>query len=405
MATPTLIGREREVAVLAELVREVPRRGAAMVLRGDPGVGKSSLLAVAARHAAGSGRAVLRVNGLESEATIPYSGLHRLLGPVLPGVGALPTRQRVALLSAFGLAEPAAEPYLVSYAALELIAEGAADAPVVLIADDVQWLDPPSASSLAFLARRIEYEPVVALFALREGFESPLADGSIPELVVPPLDDRHSTELLDRHAALLPEAARHQLLELAAGNPLALVELPRAWSPADSSVLTPVTLTTRLERAFVRRIEALPDDVRRAALVAAANDSDELAEVVRATEVLTGSTRGEDLLTVARDASVLFIEDAKVHFRHPLIRAACYQSALPSQRRAVHATLADVLAASAERRTWHRAAATVGPAEDIAVDLEAAATSATKRGSAHAGVVALTRAAQLSGSEAARGDG
>lgn len=389
--------------MLGEFVRAMTQRGAATVLRGEAGVGKSSLLGVAARHAADAGRAVLRVTGVESEAQVPFSGLHRLLRPVLPGVDALPKRQREALLSAFGMAEPAAESYMVSYAALELIAERASDVPVVLIVDDVQWMDPPSASALAFLARRIEYEPVVALFALREGFESPLADGSIPELNVPALDDQQSTEMLDRHAAHLPETARHQILELAAGNPLALVELSKVWSPTDGSVLTPGALTNRLERAFARRIEALADDVGRATLVAAANDTDDLAEVVRATEVLTGSTRGEDLLTAAVEGGVLVIEDPKVRFRHPLIRSACCQIALPSQRRAAHAVLADVLSASAERRTWHRAASTLGPADDIAADLEAAAGSATKRGSAQVAVAALARAADLSGSGSERG--
>jgi predicted ATPase len=261
-APSTLVGRDKEVAVLAEILEDLPQRGAAVVLRGETGVGKSSLLSVAARHAADAGRAVLWVTGVESEAQVPFSGLHRLLRPILPEVDALPRRQREALLSAFGMAEPAAEPYLVSYAALELVAERAAEVPLVLVVDDVQWLDPPSASALAFLARRIEYEPVAALFALRDGFDSPLADGSIPELVVPVLDDQQSVEMLDRHSVHLPATARHQILELAAGNPLALEELSKAWSPTDSSLLAPGALTARLKRAFARRVEALPDDVR-----------------------------------------------------------------------------------------------------------------------------------------------
>jgi len=403
MSPSTLVGRDTEVGVLGALVREVPHRGAAIVLRGDPGVGKSSLLGVAARQAADAGRSVLRVNGVQSEAQVPFSGLHRLLGPVLPGADALPTRQREALLSAFGLAEPPAESYLVSYAALELIADGAADVPVVLVVDDVQWLDPPSASALAFLARRIQYEPVVALFALRDGFDSPLADGSIPELVVRPLDERRSTELLDRHAADLPRAARRQILDLAEGNPLALVELPKSWSPVDGGTVGPGAMTTRLEDAFARRIKDLPDGVRLATLVVAANDTDELAEVVRATEALLGATRGEDLLARAVDDGVLVIDGPSVRFRHPLIRSACYQSALPSQRRDAHAAIADVLTVSPERRTWHRAAATVGPADDLADDLEAAADSALRRGSVPVAVAALTRAAHLSGSRRQRG--
>lgn len=403
MPTSTLVGRDTEIAALWELLRAIRRRGEATVLRGETGVGKSSLLSAAATHAADEGMTVLRATGVESEATVPFSGLHRLLRPVLSGADALPRRQREALLSAFGMAESGAESYMVGFAALELIADQAADRPVVLVVDDVQWLDPSSASALAFVARRIEHEPVVALFALRDGFDSPLSDGSITEVVVSALDDRQSLEVLNRQAAGLPETVRHQILELAAGNPLALVELSTSWSSMGSTVATAGPLTARLERAFARRVKALSDHVHVATVVAAANDTDELAEVVQATEALTGSTRGEKLLMAAVEAGVLVIDDPKVHFRHPLVRTACYQSALPSQRRAAHAALAEVLTDSPERRTWHRAASIVGPADDLAAELEAAAASATDRGVAQVAVAALTRAAQLSGSEAERG--
>ena len=402
MPTAALLGRDDELALLAGLVGAVPGHGAALVLRGEPGVGKSALLA-AARTAAAGRLDVLDVTGVESEAHVPFSGLHRLLGPVLAGADALPARQRDALLSAFGLAQPAAEPYLVGYAALELVTDRAARTPVLLLVDDVQWLDSASASALAFLARRIAHEPVVALLAARDGTDSPLLDGSLPERVVPVLDPSAAAQLLERHGRGLPAPARRQVLEQAAGNPLALVELATAWSPTDEDLVAPRVLTARLENAFARRLTALDDDVALAALVAAASDTEDLAEVVRATAAITGAPCAEDLLAAAADAGVLVLDGDRVRFRHPLLRAACYHRASPSRRRTAHAALADTLAGAPERRTWHRAAATVGPADDLAAELEAAADRATRRGAAGAGVTALVRAAALSSSPNERG--
>ena len=402
MALATLVGRDDEVALLGALVRQVERQGSALVLRGEVGVGKSALLDVVRRRAAEEGREVLGVVGVESEAQVPFSGLHRLLRPLLPGVADLPSRQRDALLSAFGMTEAPAEPYLVSYAALELVAERAAVTPVLLVADDVQWLDAPSAAALAFVARRVEHEPVVVLLALREGTESPVTDGSLRELQVTPLRAADAARVLDLHAPGLPESARRDVLERAAGNPLALVELGRTWSPSDLCVVPPVALSTRVEHAFARRLDALPDDARRAALVTAASDSDELVEVVRALETLTGQRRGEDLVHAAVAGGVLVVDGSKVRFRHPLLRSACYHGALPSHRRAAHAALAAVLAGS-DRRTWHRAAAATGPDEGVAADLESAAEAAVRRGAPHVGVAALARAAGLSGTGAGRG--
>ena len=401
MPTSAVVGRDSELAVLWKAMDDIQRHGGAMVLRGEAGVGKSALLGAAAAHAADEGLTVLQAVGIESETAVPYSGLHRMLRPLLDRAGTLPRRQREALHSAFGLAETRTEPYLVGYAALELISDRAADAPLVLIVDDAHWLDPSSAAAVAFVARRLTDEPVVALLAVREGVPSGFTDGSIPELVVPPLDEPRSVEVLEHHADGLSEAARQRILELAAGNPLALIELSSSWS-ADETASTGVPLTTRLERAFAHRVGALPEQAYLAALVAAADDADELTEVIRATELLTGSPHGDDLLAVAAKAGVLVADAAKVRFRHPLIRSACYQGALPSRRRAAHAALAEVIAAP-ERRTWHRAASVSGPDDELAAELEAAAASATAAGAAQFGVAALARAAQLSGSEAERG--
>ncbi len=403
MPPSTLVGRDAETARLRQAVRDIRQRGTAVVLRGEPGVGKTSLLNVIAADAADAGLTVLRATGLESETAVPFSGLHRLLRPVLTGAEVLAERQRAALLSAFGMADaPVTEPYLVGFAALELIADRTAETPIVVIVDDVHWLDPSSAAALAFVARRIEDESVAMYFAVREGYDTVISDGSIEEFAVPALDEPEATKVLDLHADGLPETARHRILELAAGNPLALVELSRSSSSTDGADATGTPLTVRLERAFADRLGTLGDGVRQAALVAAADDTDELAEVVRAAEVLTGSSPGDDLVARAVTAGVLVVDDQRVRFRHPLIRSACYQGALPSQRRAAHAALAEVVD-SPDRRTWHLAASIVGPDDGVAADLEASATSTTDRGMAPLGVAALTRAAQLSGSDAERG--
>ncbi|WP_322921732.1 helix-turn-helix transcriptional regulator [Nocardioides renjunii] len=399
---PALVGRDDEVAVLRALLGRSEDHGAVLLVRGEPGVGKSSLLDVVAREAVQAGRQVLRVTGVESEAQVPWSGLHRLLGSVLPLADRLPEPQRAALLSAFGLAAPAAPPYLVGYAALELVADRAADAPVVLLVDDVQWIDPASACALAFLARRIQDEPVAVVAAQRDGVDSALSDGTFPELVVGPLDDTHAAEVLER-AGALSTGARREVLRLAEGNPLALVELSRSWTPTDAGLVAPGAMTSRLERAFARRLEDLCDDVRLAALVVAADDTDSLVEVVRATELVAGDSHAEDLLAEAVDAGVLVVEGSAVRFRHPLVRSACYQGATPSERRAAHAALAEVLVASTGRRTWHLAASTVGPADDVADDLEAAADRAIEQGATRAAVAALARAAELSGTALERG--
>lgn len=402
MPPPALVGRDAELAALRQLVREAPRRGGALVLRGDPGVGKSALLTLAAREAQEAGRLVVRTSGVEAEAQVPFSGLHRLLRPLLDGLEALPAEQRGMLRAAFGSSEPGVDSFRVGYAALELVADRAARDPVVLVVDDVQWLDPSSATALAFLARRLEFEPVVALVAVREGLGSPLVDGSIPDLLVPPLADQDAAEVLERYAADLSDPARSEVLELAAGNPLALVELPKTWAEQGASTLAPGPLTARLEHAFAGRIGALPDAARLVALVAAANDADELAEVIGAFDVLTRSSEGADALAAAVDSGVLVVEGSAVRFGHPLMRSACYQRAPLAQRRDVHAALVEVVGGFRERRTWHRAAAAIGPADDVAAELEAAAESATARGSARVAVAAWSRAAELSSSPAER---
>src|SRR4051812_3679145 len=238
-----LLGRSQERCLLTSLLDGVATRGEALVLRGEPGIGKSRLLAETARDARARGMVVLTTTGVQSEADLPFAGLHQLLRPVRGRAADLPAVQRAALDAAFGLTRDVApERYRIAMAALDLVAEVATDAPVLLVAEDAHWLDRPTADVLAFLARRIESDAVVLLAAIRDGYVSPLGDQGLPELRVAGLDDAASGALIDDVAPRLPLATRTHILREAAGNPLALRELPAAAGGPDGEEWVPGTL-------------------------------------------------------------------------------------------------------------------------------------------------------------------
>src|SRR3954447_1762412 len=206
-----LVGRDSERALLTSLLDEVAEHGQALVLRGEPGIGKSRLLSVAARSARERGMTILAATGVQSEAQLPFAGLHQLLRPVRERAGALPPIQRDALDAAFGLTrEVAPERYRIAMAVLDLLSDVAAEAPLLLIVEDAHWLDPPTAEVLAFVARRIESDPIVLLAAVRDGYPSALADAGLPELRLAALDETDAAALLDAAAPGIPEAVRER---------------------------------------------------------------------------------------------------------------------------------------------------------------------------------------------------
>jgi DNA-binding CsgD family transcriptional regulator len=401
MAEGALYGREREVDVLASLVRGLAEgAGGALVVRGDAGIGKSSLLAVAAGLAGQAGAQVLTATGIQAETRLPFAGLHQLLRPVLPLAERLPPRLRSALLAAFGLsdAEPAG-PFLIGLATLELVSDAAASTPVLLIADDAQWLDEPSGAVLGFVARRLATEPAALLIAVRDGLPSSFDDAGLPGLPLTGLAGPAAAALLEARAPGLDLAHRDRLLSEAAGNPLALVELPksvRSGHPAGGLGGPLLPLTARLEQAFAAQQSGLPETTRAVLLAAAANDGTALPEVLGAASVLTGTVVTADALLPAIAAGLLETGEAGLRFRHPLIRSAVYQAANVAWRRAAHTALAGLLAGRPDRRAWHLAAAALGPDEQVAADLEAAAVRAVKRSAFSAAADAYRRAAQLS---------
>ena len=385
-----LYGRERELDVLASLVRGLTEgAGGALVVRGEAGIGKSSLLAVAAGLAGQAGAQVLTATGVQAETRLPFAGLHQLLRPVLPLAERLPPRLRSALLSAFGLADiPAgAGPFLIGLAALELISDTAASTPVLLIADDAQWLDEPSGVVLGFVARRLATEPAALLIAVRDGLASSFDDAGLPGLPLTGLAEPAAAALLEARAPGLNLAHRDRLLSEATGNPLALVELPksvRPGHPAGGLAGPLLPLTARLEQAFAAQQSGLPETTRAVLLAAAANDGTALPEVLDAASVLAGTVITADALLPAIAAGLLETGEAGLRFRHPLIRSAVYQAANVAWRRAAHTALA------------HLAAAALGPDEQVAADLEAAAVRAVKRSAFSVAADAYRRAAQLS---------
>src|SRR5262245_29105647 len=378
------------------MIDRIDGRGSTLVVRGEPGIGKSALLEAAVARARGRGAAVVTTTATQPEARFAFGGLHRLLLPFLDGLDRLPDPQRGALDVAFGVAEgDAPDAFLVGLATLGVITEREAQTPLLLVVDDAHWLDRSSAEVLAFFARRLEMEPVVLLFAVRTGVPSDLEEAGLPDLVLAGLDDHASRTLLELNGAALPDELKGRVLAEAAGNPLALIELPAAAADLDlTGHSAPLPLTARLEAAFAARLTALDADVRALLLLAALEDGD-LDELSRAAEALRGAPFAVDGWTAAVASGLGTIADGAFRFRHPLIRSAVHQAATGEQRRLAHAALARTLAGDPDRAVWHQAAAARAPDEAVAAALDVAADRARLRGGLDVAFAALERAAVL----------
>jgi len=392
-----LLGRVAEIELLASLFDGVQGGGGALVLHGEPGIGKSRLLAVAAGLARERGFRVLSATGVQSEAHLAFAGLHQLLRPLRFRVADLPATQRAALDAAFGLGkDPAPERFRIAMAVLDLFSEAAANTPVLVLAEDAQWLDRSTTEVLAFVARRLESDPVVLLAAAREGYPSPLMDAGLSEHRLGGLAPSEAATLLDSSAQQLSPVIRDRLLSAAAGNPLALIELPTTAARLESIAPDSLPLTERLEQAFAARVSDLPEDTRLLLLVAAHSDDERISGVLEAASAIAGSTLGLDRFEPAAEAAIVDLDLQSVRFRHPLMRSAVRQSASLLRRRRVHEALAEVLGDEPDRRVWHRAALISGAHEEIANELEEAAGRARRRGAIAVAATALQRAAELS---------
>jgi AAA ATPase domain len=395
-----LIGREAELGKLRRLIDGIEDEGASVVVRGQPGVGKSSVLRSVSVYAAARGALILQASGIESEAMLPFAGLHQLLRPLLPRIGTLPEVQHRALLTAFGASDgPPPELFLTALATLTLIVDAAASRPVVLIVDDVQWLDAPTNDVLAFASRRIRHDPVVMISGLRDGHAVAISSADAAEIELQGLTAEASRELLSSVADGLTAADQAAVLAQACGNPLALVELPSAWRSAGADVLNPasatVPLTTRLEQAFAARIEGLPQVTRDALLIAAVSADESLAEMLAGASVLSGLPVTSEDLEMAVKVRLLEFDQVDVRFRHPLVRSGVLYNEPPHRRQAAHAAMSEVLTADPYRRVWHQAQSVDGLDDDVAARLEASQAESMRRGSVLSAIAALERSAQL----------
>ena len=394
-------GRQDVLARLTGPLEGVRERGGMLGLTGDPGVGKSALQAAAVEVARSRGFTVLSARGSESETHLPFASLHQLLRPLLARADDLPARQRDALLSGFGMADvEQPDRFLMSLAALELVAERARTAPVLLSLEDMHWMDEPSLDVIAFLARRIEDEQVVVLASVRGGPSPMDLDVPVEWIPVGGLDPASAAALLADHAPDLTPALRDRVLREADGNPLALLEFPTAMRSGRlgwTELSDELPMSARLERAFVSRVDRLPAPARTVLEVAALDDGTRLEEMLAAARLLAGPEVQASACGPAVEAGLLRVDGASAVLGHSLIGSALRQSMTPDRRRAVHAALAEVLAPDhPDRAAWHRASAAATADERAAADLEAAAGNAVRRGALGSAVTWLLRAAALS---------
>lgn len=403
---PVLRGRSRELDAIEDLIAGVGERGGALMLLGEAGIGKSALLDAARDLAAARGMRTLSMTGVESEAHLPFAGLHRLLGPTLAQLDRLPAPQRAAVEAAFGLSNDGASDFFrIALGALELLSEAALSSPLLLVVDDAQWLDPATFDVLAFVARRIQLEPIALLFAVRSGVDERIEPVDVPTLVVGGLDKPTAAALLDANAPNLSPDLRQRVLDEAGGNPLALAELPNAIArDFVRSPTAPLPLTARLEKAFAVRSAELPMETQQLVLVAALDDGGGVREVFRAMSALVGHDVTVEEFSSAEVRRLVALDSAGLRFHHPLVRSAIYQRASVADRRAAHAALAVAYADDPDRSVWHRAAAVEAPDDEVAVRLEEAAQRALRRGAPGVAAWGLTRAADLVADASKRGD-
>ncbi|MGY1739464.1 MULTISPECIES: AAA family ATPase [unclassified Blastococcus] len=394
-----LVGRAAELAQLGSFLDAALADGGALLLAGEPGVGTSALLGAAARHAAASGARVLRADGVELEAETGFAALHQLLGPLLPSLGRLPRASGEAIRVALGLragAEP--ERLLLSSAVLELLQAAAATRPVLLVVDDLHWVDGSSQWVLGFVARRAPGRRLGVLGAGRTEQAGPLLTAGLPTTEIRPLDEDAAAGLLEARFPTLAAPVRRRVLAAAQGNPLALAELPTVLTEAQRTGSAPLPpwlpLSARLRRGLARQLTALPDRTRLLLLTAALEGTGDLA-TLRAT---TADEAWLDDLAPAERAGLARVDLARgrVSLRPPLLGTAVVESATSGERRRTHAALAGALLDQPDRCAWHLARSVVGTDDLAAGLLEEAARRARRKGDVVRAVTAFVHAAELS---------
>jgi DNA-binding CsgD family transcriptional regulator len=394
---PVLRGRASECGDLDALL-EAGRTGesGALVLRGEAGIGKTALLEYTAERSHGC--RIVRAVSVESEMELPFAALQQLCFPFFDRIEGLPPPQRDVLETAFGLSSgPRPDRFLVGLAVLSLLAAAAEPQPLVCLVDDAQWLDRSSGQVISLVARRLQAESVVIVFAERDG-DDPSELAGLPELRLQRLSEADASDLIATvMLGPLDEPVRDRIIAEARGNPLALLELPRGWSSASLAggfaVAGELPLPSQIQASFLRRVEQLPTDTQRFLLVAAAEPLGDPTLLWRAISALGVPA---EAVTPAEADDLIEIH-ARVAFRHPLLRSAIYRAAHPEERRTAHGVLAAATdpEGDPDRRAWHLAHSTLAPNDDVADELERSAERAQRRGGLAATAAFLERATTL----------
>ncbi len=390
-----LLGRASELERVGRLVDDArEENGGALLVLGEPGIGKTSLLSAAITRI--DGLRAIRVAGIEAEANLPYAALGEVVAPLSGGLARLPGPQAEAIEAALALAPAPAAPrgrFAACTAFLSLLTGAAESEPLLVVVDDAHWLDPPSAECFAFAARRLAGSRVVLLVAARPGAVGPLLGSSwLQRLELAGLSNEDARKMLRRNFPDVASAVVESLIEISAGNPLALRELPAELDEDQRLGLAPIdhvpVAAEALLEAFEARLRALDPDARAAVVVASAAADLDLGPVVAACDDLGIATSAMER---AEAAGVFSIGEGRIRFSHPLVKTVAYDRSAPAERRRVHGALADHCPADA--RAWHLAAATVGPDDDVASLLEAAAHRAGARGAHSVAADAMQRSA------------
>ena len=397
-ASGGLVDRLAEQALIAERLDD-QQGGAAILLRGPAGIGKSALVEHAVRRA-GSSRHLLRTVGTSPEMGLAMAGLYQLLRPLFPLAPQISETRQAALRVAFGIATgPPPEPFGVAMAALDLLAEAAAEQPLLVIAEDVHLLDAATVVVLRFLARRLEHDPIVLLATARDEDPDPLGGAAASLIDLGPLDADGSRQLLETVAPDLTASAQASILRVAEGNPLALVELPKSPAPTLETTVGSqwLPLTQRLRAAFAARVQRLPPVTRDALTLLALHDTESLPEVLQALGT-NGTSAPVVVVEPAIEAALVELAGSELRFRHGLMKSAVYRITSPSSRVAGHLALARAVGADTDRGILHRARAAEGYDDALAADLELVAERAVERGAVPTAMTTLARAADLTAS-------
>lgn len=399
----SLRGRAAEVALIDQLLDRIDDGGSTLVFSGAPGIGKSALLEEAKSRARQRDITVLTMTGVLAEVHLPFAGLEQALRPLMKQTKSLAPHQRSALLNAFGMRDDATSPdiWLVALATLTLLTGGATKERFLLVADDAQWLDQATREVLSFVSRRLSSDSIVLLLAAREGCDVSFGDIGALHHVISALDHADAADLLEAKAPGLSDDLRSRFLREAAGNPLALVELPRGFRADNDHDIPWLPLTERLERSFSSRLSELPDVSRTLLQIAAENDGISLHEIMHACGVLLARDVDIADLSPAVSAKLIDFDGVEVRFQHPLVRSAIHQVTDHATRQRVHAALAAVIE-DQDRQLWHRAAATIGPDDELAAEYDQMAERAQRRRAVSTAIQTLQIAAKLSSTAGAR---